>query len=261
MLMVASNKRGRPPKGGEYYDCGRRKPDKHDKSNLVYRRSVDHWLRFGDNPLHSFEAGRLVMAGDLTSRQFETVGMIAKIYGEFERHKGRRRSTASPGYARAFGDPNAGEDGLNSDELEHLERRIKMATKRFLDLQTIIDGLPVNAAKARDVLERLCVEDRMIENCHLASTRSLLDIIRRKLARKGGKEPSEPNPIAITARQPPRRSVPVPSAQPIARPDMGREAFLHVMKMQGHDENEARTAWNDFLALKDRAQFRRDKLV
>lgn len=42
---------------------------------------------------------------------------------------------------------------------------------------------------------------------------------------------------------------------------MSREAFLHVMRMQGHDDQEGLAAWDSYLALKERERFRRGKLV
>lgn len=258
MLMVRDNRAGRPPLAGERYACGRRKPDTNARANNIWRRVVDDGIRFGLDPRLGTVIGRLSLHGEITDRQAEAGFHIAKIYGEFERHHRRCRSTVSPSYARAFGDPDAAEERMDPDELARLERRVQLATKRYKRLQAIIDDLPVNHDKARDVIERLCVEDREIDACHLGSVRAMLDRIGVKLRKKDPNEQGQPHPIAITARQPPRPPAPIHRA---ARPDMSREAFLHVMRMQGHDDQEGLAAWDSYLALKERERFRRGKLV
>lgn len=247
---------GRPPKEGARYDCGRRKPMGDPRGHAVWQFLKHHGDQLGLDPRLRTELGRLAYAGELTDRQVEAGHLVARIYGDYERHKRRRRSTASPSYMRSFGDPDGADDPIDPEELTSLERKIRGATSRFEKLQETIRVLPeAQLGAARAILEALCVEDRAVGNAGLEIAAPLLDYIAQCFDLPGA--PAQTPSIAITARRP-RRQAPRTAAR---RTDLDREAFntvTHAMRPE-LDADGIQRAWDLFQALKDRSRLRRQK--
>ena len=108
-------------------------------------------------------------SGELTSLQVEAGKLVARIYGEFHRATGQpRRSYASPHYGRAF---------AGRPELYRSDHRRARAEKRYARLQDIFGTLasPADVARARAVLEILCVDNLPIPAAYLPNAAVILD--------------------------------------------------------------------------------------
>jgi hypothetical protein len=251
---MVRNQVGRPPAEGPRYDCGRRKPQADPRGPATWHFLREHGDKLGADERLRTELGRLAFAGELTERQVDAGFLVARIYGEFERYKGKRRSVGSPSYVRAFGDPHAGEDELNPDELERLEHRIHRATKRFLRLQECFEVWPPSlVARARAIIEAMCVEDRHVPDAVLEHAAPMLDYIAQvfELADAGPPKKS----IAVTSRRPPRRAA---GADPRG---MGEKtAWLKCTKALRPDLEPAQLeeAWRTFRALRDMPRAKQD---
>jgi hypothetical protein len=152
----------------------------------------------------------------LTARQVEAGFTVANIYRAYEKHRQRRRSPQSPSYMRAWGDPDAAEERMSLDMLDAKERHIGSTSRRWFRLQEVFKRLPpLVASKARDLIEELCIHDRVVPAYEMDGVRVVLDHIAKEfdvqLQDRG--VPS----IAITARRPRRTP---------KREHIQREAFI-----------------------------------
>jgi hypothetical protein len=110
-------------------------------------------------------------SGELTSLQVEAGKLVARIYGEYHHVTGQpRRSCASPHYERAF---------AGRSEIYRSDEDCARAENRYTRLQDILGTLatPVDVARARAVLETLCVDNLPIDAAHLPGVSVMLDRI------------------------------------------------------------------------------------
>lgn len=158
---------GRPRKIGERYPNGRLKQGRDQAVSVVGSSSIspttvhrirEHARALGLDPRLGTELGRLVLFEQITSLEAAAGFRMAEVYGRFERQHGRRRATKSPSYEIGFG----GRGGDNEED---------NAEKPFMALQ---EHLKVFPPRARDELERLCVDDQPIGPAGLSDVRAML---------------------------------------------------------------------------------------
>jgi hypothetical protein len=165
---------GRGRKAGDRYPSGKLKPTGNKPAiepfapALIQRIKRGAKNRWEDARLGS-EVGILLMSGELTAAQAAAAFRIASIYGAYEHYAGLHRSSASPSYDAARGDPLLGPDAQ-----EKRDARENSATKTFLKLQSEI---PVTL---RSAVEQLIVEDRLINSLLYHSLRTFLDQLAAK---------------------------------------------------------------------------------
>ena len=195
--------KGRPPSRAGRTGSGR--PIREGRGAFIlFHRLYDQALSLVKDPRILTELTLLKLRGHLTDSEVATGLKIAETYGRFERHKLKRRSSASPAYERAYGDPSAGEDQLNSDDLEKLERRIRKAAGAFERLQDIINNQMAVPKRARELLERVCVENRRPLDAELPELRYCLKIVAAWNAKGAGIQLPSIS-VAVTAQRRPRQ--------------------------------------------------------
>jgi hypothetical protein len=139
-----------------------------EHGGAIWRRIVDQGVRFGLlNPQLGSEVGRLAFHGQITFVEAEAASMVAEIYARHEQSLGLRRSAASPSFIVNFDGPDF------TEETENDVLRARRARRHYNDLQQAIPS-----ARARAILEQLCVDDQPIAPIDLIDARILL----RKLA-------------------------------------------------------------------------------
>jgi hypothetical protein len=205
---------------------------------------------------------------------------IAEIYGRYERHKRLRRSSRSPSYERAWGDPDIAEELMGPEALEEHEARIRDATEAFERLNGRLlvdparkDGRPLDDARGRQVvtdglipkslrnaIETLCVEDRPISPSQLPYVRWLLaelavnwNITRRAAEaqqREGRAAPSGP-PLHFNKH---REGDVAPAAAKKPKLNLDKIYWMQVAKVLRPDlsETELARAYDFQQALKAR---------
>lgn len=111
---------GRPPKTGDRYPSGRRKPEQADRRQavMVRWRELSRVARtYGDasalalDPRMSpdYAPGQLFLLGKVSHSQLNAGGKIATVYGRYERMNGLRRASLSPDYQAGRGRSLRGE--------------------------------------------------------------------------------------------------------------------------------------------------------
>lgn len=256
--LVVSSRVGRPREDGPRYPSGKLKP-------TTTRASVTPaaWARIrtdmvkasGDARLAS-EVGRLSFHGLLTDRQAATAFRIGEIYGAFERHKRKNRSSRSPSYEMGFGGEGIAEELMSTEALENLEAQIRAAESAFLELQDILEDYPSAAIAA---LEQLCVENCAINSTYLPHMGRLLDRVAAKLTESVSKKRRQRQqrvPSPAPAQTPPR------TPAPGRGPDDDKAAWFTFMRAVRPDLDTMalNNAYDLFLAMKDRQRFRLDKV-
>jgi hypothetical protein len=159
---------GRPRMAGDRYPCGRLKPS-NEMAPALWQRIRTEAIRFGEDARLGSELSRLSMLGVLSTVEAAAGLRMGEIYGRFERLMGKRRSARSASYdVGRGGDPDIDEERLTKDELATRIESEKATIEAFNALR---DNLPLHT---RDLLERLCVEDRRVENVNLEETKTAL---------------------------------------------------------------------------------------
>ena len=135
-----------------------------EHGGAIWRRIIDQGVRFGLlNPQLGSEMGRLAFHGQITVVEAEAGSMVAEIYARYERSLGLRRSAARPSFTMNFDGP----DFTEETEIDVL--RARRARRHYDKLQKLIPS-----AKARAILEQLCVDDQPIGPIDLMDARILL---------------------------------------------------------------------------------------
>lgn len=179
--MVDKLKLGRPALSGERYPCGKRRPSDY-RSDTQIRRLIDSGLAATLDPILGSQAGILCVRGHITARQLSTVDYVARVYGRFEFYQAPgRRQAQSPSYQAGYS-RSAGSGAQN-------EIAAAGASAEFHQLQRIIDSFPLGA---RDVLERLCIDDSHIPQLLLPGLIVVLETIDREV--RGEPEPDVDQP-------------------------------------------------------------------
>jgi hypothetical protein len=211
------------------------------------------------------------MRGELTDRHAAAGLKVAEIYQAFERHKLKRRTAASPGYQRSFGDPTAGEDDLDPEALARLEKKIGRDAKAWKRLQDIIDKETLNPRRARELLERVCVENRQPLDSELNDLRHVLEVVAAWQA-KGERAQLPTVSVAVTANRRPREQHQAKARRERAHQidkaawiDCTRQMLAGARAVPPSDA-ELEDLWRGYLNRKafelakgDRISFRRDK--
>lgn len=191
----------------------RRARPTHVRSETQIRKMCLHGTAMGLNPLTTSQAGILRLKGLLTDRHLATVDFIGHTYGRFEQLVGRKRRTASPSYEYGTrrGERESNEIPDTADDpkaparaLSQLEEAIVTAREAYTELQDQIDAILVGrtpidhkanlsdhgrawrVARAREVIERLCVDDHAVPYWCLNDLVDFLD--RLWIAIQTGKE-------------------------------------------------------------------------
>jgi hypothetical protein len=266
VVYMQATRGGRPAAPGPRYDCGRRKPAGDPRGAAAWNRlKSDPQLavKLLLDPAIATQLSRLgpTFLGELTERQVDAGLLVARIYGEYERHHALCRTTRSPSYERSFGNSDAAEDRLDPESLTRLERRIRKARKRWERLQQCFEVLPPAPRRiVQSAVERLCVEDRAVSSFELNHVAPMLSYIADSF-QIGTRETRRS--VAVTTKMPPRRREPKG-----ARPDPYRDAFLDALRHAKPDAtpDELRVAWEAYRAdtamrraVVDRTRFRQDK--
>jgi hypothetical protein len=234
--------RGRPASAGPRYESGKhREPG---RGRPIFNRLRDHGRRLGLDPRLWSQLSLLAAEHKLTARQVEAGFTVANIYRAYEKHRQRRRSPQSPSYMRAWGDPDAAEERMSLDMLDAKERHIGSTSRRWFRLQEVFKRLPpLVASKARDLIEELCIHDRVVPAYEMDGVRVLLDHIAKEfdvqLQDRG--VPS----IAITARRPRRTP---------KREHLQREAFIAAREALQPDATPEQLA-AEYAAYRERLEF------
>lgn len=244
---------GRPREDGERYPSGKlkQKPTGFAIAPAAWARiRVDMVKLSGDTRLAS-EVGRLSFHRLITDKQAATAFRIGEIYGAFERHKRKRRTTKSPSYEMGFGGDGIAEELMDAEELEQLEARIIEAESAFLALDEHLTTFP---RAARAAIEQLCIDDCAINSMYLRDIGRLLDNVatfllentqsaKKKRRRKAKVRPPAPTPVATPAR----------------RADHEMRSWLSFMHTVRPDLDTAglQAAYDIFSAMKDRGRFAR----
>jgi hypothetical protein len=275
--MMASRKPGPRALPGPRYDCGRRKPTGDPRGGQTWQFLKQHGERLGADPRLRTQIGRLAFEGQLTDTQVEAAFLCARVYGEFERFKRRRRSAASPSYLRSFGDPDGEEDPQNHAAhplllpdgrprgLTVLERRCARAQERWDKLQDCFAAVPPLAARrVREAIERVAVEDLAIATAELELVAPMLDYIAQRFGIAAA--PATTTGIAIRGRSPARRPNPRAADR---RTELDKGAWVVCTRMMAQrdgvelDDEELECRWREFQGLKmavhARARFRGEK--
>lgn len=206
-MALARTKPGRKPLAGARYDCGRRRPTGDPRGNRDWQYLRQHGQRLAADPKLNTEIGRLAFDGQLTDTQVEAAFVVGRIYAEFRQFKRKRSTAASPGYMRAFGDPD-GQDPEEPDELDALERRIRRAVKRFEKLEACYAALPPGPAqRVRKAIETLCVEDGFVGAAEIEESAPMLDWIAAKFGLAAAPPPRSIAVMGRSARRRPRQQV------------------------------------------------------
>lgn len=176
---MGTNNRGRPAGPGERYPCGKlksgsNKPNIGSISPTAWQRIKTDGIKLAMDERLGTELGRLSLHGELTAAQTAAGFRMAEVYGVFERYHGRRRSAVSPSYATGYG---GGQDAVADERMTSEEReahwlRVKNAEDAFKALQ---EDLPVYPRGARDLLERLCIDNEAVGSAYLEDARAMLD--------------------------------------------------------------------------------------
>lgn len=234
---------------------------------VIWHRLRAHGIAIGADARCATQLSLLSMAGELTASQVTAGFKVAEIYGKFERAKQQKRSTASPSYQRAFGDPNAGEDQLHIIDLVKLEKRIQRATNDWKLLQAKIEHRMVDPRRARELLERVCVEDRPAFTYEYQDLRYCLNVLA---GTEPGQRQAEQLPsIAVTARRPPRAHADRPKRAEIDKAawmECTRQMLAHERNGLAPSQDELETMFRSYLnriafevAKGDREKVRTDK--
>lgn len=209
--IARRSRAGRPKQPGDRYPSGRRKDVGDIVAPTLWRRIKDHAVALGLDLRMASEIGRLSLQQRLTDAECAVAEHVAAAYARCDRLTGKpRRSAVSPSYVRGYGgDPQLAEERLDPAERSEHERRVRRAVRRFERIQDCFPN-----AGARELVERICVEDRPIPEQHIPELKILLNRIGAKLG--------------ITAAAGiPRLSDP-PRAAPPDRSQRKRQATLSV---------------------------------
>jgi hypothetical protein len=162
-------KKGRKPKAGERYPCGKRRAADF-RSEAQFQRMKEQARLLGLDPIMTSQAGRLFCIGQLSSRHMATIDYIAKVYAAYEKHagKGATRRTRSPSY-----EPSTNRSERLEETFEE-ESDALIAKAEFEQLQSLIPDFP---REARDAIERLCVDDLAIPSAWIGDLCILLTMI------------------------------------------------------------------------------------
>jgi hypothetical protein len=248
-------KKGRPPSRAPRTSSGRPISGT-PGAYVLFNRLKKDALSLARDPRMASELTLLGLRGELSDRQVSAGLKVAEIYRAFERHHGRRRSVASPSYERTYGTGAGRPDD---------EAKIKKIEADWRNLQDIIDMEISETQRARELIERVCVEDSRPLDQELDALRGYFDVIARELARgkrdRKRKRAQLPS-IAVTAKAPPR--------PPQKRADLDKVAWIACTRQMRPDLSleQAEAAWRDYLerrafelAKADRSAFRHDKDV
>lgn len=156
-------KGGRARKSGPRSACGKLQQTGIDPiAPTLFQRILTEAKKGAVDERLGTELGRLFMHGELTSAQVAAGFRMARIYQDFERYKGRRRSPASPSYGGG-GDHSIAEELLNPESLSQLEDSIREAVEKYIKLDGRDGWMKHNVSRGmRSLLQELCVEDRYI---------------------------------------------------------------------------------------------------
>lgn len=159
------------------------------RSGVLWARLVQDANDFGLDPRITSQIGRLRIARQLTDSQAGAADRIGQVYGKYERDHGVRRSARSPSYQ--IGRGGAGR--------ARTEAEISETNADYHKIQACIPLVP---REARDVIEQLCVENRVISSWHLPDVRVILDRVHAKFE----DDAPDTSPLAPTRRSKPRAS-------------------------------------------------------
>ena len=152
---------------------------------MVGHRLRDGGLRAGLDPRMASWPNVLAMAGEITETQLEAALLVSRIYGDYAKSCGSRRTEKAAGWGQFYRAPQS--DGADEPALPpsdrpsgDQERQDQRAERRMAKLQRCIDDLPTapeSIKLARETLETLCVGNQPILNAMLDDLAALLDRI------------------------------------------------------------------------------------
>jgi hypothetical protein len=256
-------KRGRPAKPGERYTCGRLKPvneilrPSNEMAPALWQRIRAQAIHFGEDARLGSELSRLSMLGVLTGAETAAGMRMAEIYGQYERLEGKRRSTRSAAYDVGYGDGEIDEERLTEEE-----RKIRVAREQTI-IKTFTDLRDALAPRARDMLERLCVEDRRVDNVNIEEIKEMLAGLPAAFGKKW--RDRKAGPVRPERARRPTEAAAHP-ARPVETVDLPAKT-AHRMAMTrlrpDLDADQVDSAWTLqrelAITLAERERFRREK--
>lgn len=177
MIGMGRKKPGPKPKEGDRYPSGKLKPP---ERQVAGSWTPTHIRRFMDNaflqakaPILASELGRMLMRGEITSREAAAGFQYAAATGAFERMHGKRRHAKSPAY----------DEGFRSVSLEDTDPEAEEERKREIDkkLKLVRSAVPPFPIIASTVVEEVCCNDGGIHSAHLPGFKAILRNIADKL--------------------------------------------------------------------------------
>lgn len=190
MIGMARKKPGPKPKEGDRYPSGKLKPP---EKQIVgqwtpthIRRAMDNTFILARNPILSSELGRMLMRGEITSREAAAGFQYGAATGAWERMHGKRRHAKSPAYDEGFKSSNDIDiDGLallDPAAAEQIKDKL-LARKREIEkkLQLVRSAVPDMPIIASTIVEEVCCNDGGIHSAHLPGFKAILRRIADKL--------------------------------------------------------------------------------
>jgi hypothetical protein len=247
--MVRASRPGRPALPGDRYPCGRRKPQGDARGTQVWQQIRQHGWRLGVDEDLRHEIGRLSFDGLLTDHQVETCREIGRVYAQFHRLHGKRRSPASPSYMRSFGARM--EDDRDVEYAAKVEQAMASLQACFSPLEN----------RVRNCIEALCVDGYSILIADLDRICDKLDYIAGRLGIRSAREPKHSAPLAPLR---PRHSASTsPRIQPARKRnnDSIRKAVIDTIRAMDPSADEAKLQgkWEEVQGRIDRERFRTEK--
>lgn len=174
---MARKKPGPKPKEGDRYPSGKLKPPEKQVvgswTPTHIRRAMDNAFVLARNPILSSELGRMLMRGEITSREAAAGFQYASATGAFERMHGKRRHAKSPAYDEGFRSVS-----LEDFDPEKAERRKREIEKKLNLVRSAIPDLPIIAST---IVEEVCCNDGGIHSAHLPGFKAMMNRIADKL--------------------------------------------------------------------------------
>lgn len=252
---MGNKKPGTKPKPGARFLCGKLRPTGDPIQPAAWARLRGDAAKLLKDDRLSSQVGRLSFHRELSDAQATAAFRVGAIYGNFERHKSKRRSIGSPSYERAFrGDGDIAEELMDADTLEQLERAIQASAEAFRALMSELSLYPRPVCA---LIETLCVDDRAIPAQDLPIVREALDLLANFFGKSGSRKRARARrPKSVTTAAAP---APTPRAATFA--DIDAVVLRKLMKVLRPDLDEAglRQATEIGGALKEREIFNRKK--
>lgn len=221
-----ARKRGRPPKSGERYDCGKLKSE--GVSPTLAHRIREHAGKVGIDRRFGGELGRLLLLEQVTAGEAAAGWRVADIWHKFESTIGLQRDVRGASYDVGINRKMAALQS-DHDEAEHIAREAWCSLDKHL--QRNYPGY--GGDRARSALETLCVDDRAIGWGALMEVRAMLH--RLAVEHFGLTRAPKKQEGRLTAAAPVRRALwrsdygaDVAKLVSAANPDLGVERISEI---------------------------------